>query len=237
VRTLVIVLAILWSALPASASKGITVAELEQRLVSDRGKADVDVARQLADFELTERLSATTLARLQSVAPGAKTSQELTILADQSTFLPLPAAEIPANPTPDLAAQRKIMDLVVTYLSKTIHQLPNFYATRVTTHFEETPQIQTPMYAIPYSPLHQTNAFKVTVLYRDGQEVVDAGEKAKGAKQQEKGLHDWGVFGPILSTVFLDAAKSDLSWSHWEQVPTGTQAVFRYAVPLQNSHY
>ena len=237
-RKLAFVLALFGIALPAFALKSITVAELEQRLAADRGKPDADVAQQLSEFELTERLSTTTLTRLASNSPGTRTSQELKILADQSAFLSLPAAEIPSIPAPDVAAQRKMMGLVVNYLSKTIHQLPNFYATRVTTHFEETPQTQTETSAIQYRPLHETNTFNVTVLYRDGQEVVDAGkDKPAASKQQGKGLSDWGVFGPILSTVFLDAAKSNLSWSHWEQTPTGTQAVFHYAVPLENSHY
>jgi hypothetical protein len=237
-RTSAFVLALFGIALPAFALKSITVAELQQTLLADRGKPDADVAQQLSDFELTERLSTTTLTRLESNSPGTRTSQELKILADQSAFLSLPAAEIPPIPAPDVAAQRKMMGLVVNYLSKTIRQLPNFYATRVTTHFEETPQTQTEWGAIPYRPLHETNTFNVTVLYRDGQEVVDAGkDKPAASKQQGKGLSDWGVFGPILSTVFLDAAKSNLSWSHWEQTPTGTQAVFHYAVPLENSHY
>ncbi len=237
-RKLAFVLAFFGCALPALASESISVAGLEQKLIANRGRPDAEVAQQLSEFELTERLSTATLARLQSNSPGTKTSLELKILADQSAFLLPPAAEIPQIPAPDLAAQRKLMSLVVNYVSKTIHQLPNFYATRATTHFEETPQVQTGTNPIPYRPLHETNAFDVTVLYRDGKEVVDTGsDKPKASKQQEKGLRDWGVFGPILSTVFLDAAKSNLSWSHWEQTPMGTQAVFRYAVSLEKSHY
>jgi VWFA-related protein len=232
------VLALLGFSLPAFASKTISVAELEQKLSSSRGRPDVEVAQQLSDFELTERLSTATLARLELNSPGTKTSQELKILADQSAFLLPPPAEIPNIPAPDLVTQRKLMSLVVSYVSKTIHQLPNFYATRATTHFEETPQIQTGTSAIRYQPLHQTDAFEVTVLYQNGQEVVDNGKhKTQGSKQQGKGLRDWGVFGPILSTVFLDAAKGDLRWSHWEQTSTGTQAVFSYSVPLEKSHY
>lgn len=237
-RRLVLVLAFFEFALPALAAKDISVAELEQKLAASRGRLDVEVARQLSDFELTERLSTTALARLEANSPGTNTSQELKILADQSAFLRPPAAEIPPIAVPDLAAQRKMMALVVNYVNKTIHQLPNFYATRVTTHFEETPQIQTGTRPIPYRPLHETNAFNVTVLYRDGEEVVDTGkDKRKASKQQRTGLREWGVFGPILSTVFLDAARSNLSWSHWEQTPQGTQAVFQYAVPLEKSNY
>jgi hypothetical protein len=238
VRKLAFVLAFFGFALPALASKRISVAELEQKLATNRGRPDVEVAQQLSEFELTERLSITALARLESNSPGTKTAQELKILADQSAFLLPPAAEIPPTPAPDLAAQRKMIGLVVNYVSKTIHELPNFYATRVTTHFEETPLVQTGTSPIPYQHLHETNRFNVTVLYRDGQELVDKGrDKTKASQQQEKGLRDWGVFGQILSTVFLDAAKSNLSWSHWEALPAGAQAVFHYAVPLERSHY
>ena len=237
-RKLGLLLGFFGFALSAWASKRIPVAELEQRLAADRGKPDAEVARQLSDLELTERLSAATLVRLEVASPGTKTAQELRILADESAFLPLPAAEIPALAAPDLTAQRQMMALVVNYVAQTIHQLPNFYATRVTTQYEETPLVQSGVQVIPYRPLHQTNAFDVTVLYRNGQEVVDTGAgKPTVAKAQGKGLSVFGEFGPILGTVFLDAARSSLSWSHWEQGATGPRAVFRYAVPLEKSHF
>jgi hypothetical protein len=77
-----------------------------------------------------------------------------------------------------------------------------------------------------------------TVLYREGKEIVDAGA-AQGKKpvSQAEGLSTWGVFGPILGTVLVDAAKSTLAWSHWEQAAGGPLAVFRYAVPREKSNY
>jgi len=238
VRKLGLLLGFLGFALSAWAAKGISVGGLEQRLAADRGKPDAEVAWQLSDLELTERLSPTALARLEAASPGTKTAQELRILADESAFLPLPAAEIPTLAEPDLTAQRQMMALVVNYVAQTIHQLPNFYATRVTTQYEETPLVQSGVHVIPYRPLHETNAFDVTVLYRNGQEVVDTGAgKPAVAKPQGKGLSVFGEFGPIIGTVFLDAARSSLSWSHWEQGATGPRAVFRYAVPLEKSHF
>jgi hypothetical protein len=35
----------------------------------------------------------------------------------------------------------------------------------------------------------------------------------------------------------LDASQSKLVWSHWEQGAAGPEAVFRYAVPAEKSHY
>jgi len=149
------------------------------------------LAQRLSDLELTERLSTASLERLRALSPGIKSTQALKILADESSFLALPAAEIPAVPAPDVATQRQIMGLVVSYVSKTIHQLPNFYATRVTTHFEETPQDQTAFGTIKYQPLHQTSVISATVLYREGQEIVDkgnAGGKAKASPSGQDGL-------------------------------------------------
>lgn len=237
-RKLALLLALLGSALSAWAAKGVSVADLERILNADRGKPDAQVAELLSGLELTERLSAATRARLESLSPGTNTTLELKLLADQSEFLPLPNAEVPPLPAPDFAEQRKIMALVVNYVGKTINQLPNFYATRVTTSFEEWPQTRDGTRTTLYRPLHQTSATEATVLYRDGREMVETAKNASDAvKPPSKGLNAWGVFGPIITTVFLDAARSNLSWSHWEQLPSGSRAVFHYAVPQQTSHY
>jgi VWFA-related protein len=212
------------------------VDQLEQVLASAQGKPDAEVVRQLSDLELTERLNSGKLSHWKAVLPGELTQQQLVALADASAFLAPPPAEIPAAPVPDFAAQRQIMGLVVRYVSKTIPDLPNFFATRETVRFEDTPQLQKDEYFIPYQPLHRVGVSSATVLYRDGREVVDSGTGKKPQPMTE-GLTTVGAFGPILSTVLLDAAQSKLTWSHWEQGPAGQQAVFSYAVPREKSHY
>jgi VWFA-related protein len=213
--------------LPLCAATQVTVAELQRTITSAHSTADDKFADELSSLELKERISSSTLARLQSGLPGPKSRQELAILADQSSFLDLPPAEIPPAPAPDVAEQRKIMSLVVNYMTQTIHQLPNFLATRETRSFRDRPAG-----TYSYLPLHQTNQFVATVLYRDGKEVdrTSAGKKAPSPD----GLVSWGEFGPILTTILLDAARSKLSWSHWEQ---GSTAVFHYSVPSKNSQY
>ena len=74
------------------------------------------------------------------------------ILADASAFLDPPAAEILNQPAPDLAAQRKILALTVNYVTQTLHQLPSFFATRVTSSFEDTPAVQRPCASIDFWP-------------------------------------------------------------------------------------
>jgi hypothetical protein len=53
-------------------------------------------------------------------------------------------------------------------------------------------------------------------------------------------LTTWGVFGPILGVVLVDAAKSKLEWSHWEKDEGhGGEllGVFRFEVPRDRSQY
>jgi VWFA-related protein len=128
-----------------------------------------------------------------------------------------------------------MLALTVNYVGKTIPQLPNFLATRVTTSFEDTPlQQHVNSSPTPYLPLHSVGNSSVTVSYRHGHEAVDT-VTAKDKKPE--GLTTWGVFGPILGTVLEDAARSKLAWSHWEQGASGPVAVFSYSVPKDKSHY
>jgi VWFA-related protein len=222
-------------ALPGFAATRITVEQLEHVLASAHGRPDVKVARQLSGLELTERLSAAKLSRWEADSPGPESRQALVALADLSAFLDPPAAEIPATATPDLETQRKIMAQAVDYAVRTISKLPDFFATRDTIHFEDTPprQLET-----GYRPLHPVARTSATLLYRDGKEVVDSGA-AKGNLSQQAGpaLTTSGVFGLILGTVLVDSSHGKLVWSHWEQAAPGVEAVFRYAVPREQSHY
>jgi VWFA-related protein len=231
------------------AAKHITVEQLEQALSAIQGKPDADVARQISDLELTERLSPAKLSHWQAALPGEQIRQALVALADTSEFHDPPTAEIPSAPAPDLAAQRKILAMTVNYVGRTIPQLPNFFATRVTASFEDTPLMQHNMsQTTPYQPLHPIGNSSATVLYRNGQEQVDRStvlhldglditDPVATKVRQTRGLTTKGVFGPILGIVLMDAAQSKLAWSHWEQGASGLQAVFSYSVPKEKSHW
>jgi hypothetical protein len=226
-------------ALSSAATRRVTVEQFEEALVRAHGNSDATVARQLSELELTERLSAATRSRLEVELPGPQSRQVLVGLADMSAFLDLPAAEIPANAAPDIATQRGIMALAVDYVGKSIPKLPNFFATRVTNAYQNTvptpPRLgESPQF---YMPLHFTRTSAAVVLYRDGREVVDSSESKGRRMAGPAGLATVGTFGPILLTVLMDAAAGELAWSHWEQGTSGLQAVFRYSVPLESSHY
>src|SRR6478609_5677121 len=138
-RKPVLVLLLASVALPACAAKRVTVEQLEQLLAADRGKPDAKIAQQLANLEITERLSTARLSRWEAALPGPESRRSLLILADLSAFLAPPPAEIPATAIPDLATQRKIMATVASATTKTISKLPDFFATRDTIFFKDTP--------------------------------------------------------------------------------------------------
>ena len=62
-RKLGLLLLLVGIAFPALAAKRVTVEQLEQLLAAAHGKPDAEVARQLSDLELTERLSSARLSR------------------------------------------------------------------------------------------------------------------------------------------------------------------------------
>jgi VWFA-related protein len=218
-------------ALPGHAATQVTVAQLEQTVAADRSLPDGKLATEISGLQLTQRLSPQTLARLRSQLPGPQSQQELSILAALASFLELPPSEIPPTRAPGFAEQRQIMAQVVTYVTQTVKKLPDFIATRQTRSFEDRPAG-----AFSYEPLHFAGQTSAHVVYRDGEEH-DTNSKGRKIDTAAAGLVSWGEFGPILSTVLLDAAKSQLEWSHWEQSASGPLAVFRFAVPAKMSHY
>jgi hypothetical protein len=227
-RSLALLLVLVGTAASAFAGKRVTVAQLEQEVIALQAKPDGKAAQQLSDLELTERLSGAKFAGLQTETPGPKARQALLVLADRSAFLDLPSAEVPQTPAPDLPIQRRILTQAITYVSRTVRQLPNFSASRVTTRFKD-------MEGEP--ALHLVGVSNLPVAFRDGQEAVVAEAESKKNAPAMNGLSTKGEFGPILFTVLLDIAHSTVKWNHWEQTPNKTLAVFAFNVPRDKSHY
>jgi VWFA-related protein len=225
---------------PNPAARPVTVEQLEQVLSAAHDKRDAEVARQLSDLTLTERLSSTRLLACLAGLRGGKARQALVALADASTFLNPPAGEISADAPPDHNAQQRMTSLALEYLNKALPNLPNFYATRTTVHYQETPPFEKGDAKITSQPLHIADTVKDTVLYRNGNEVVesDAG-KHKQRKADEPYLVTWGTFGPLLrgaiDTIFV--APGSLSWRRWEKGAGKSLAVFSYAIPEEKSSY
>jgi len=225
-------------ALPAFSQQRVTADELEHILATAQNRPDAELAGQLSNTRLTERFSSARLARWRSALSGPRAQHALLAIADRSAFLAPPSSEAPAQAPPDLDQQRRIMGLAATYVSKAIAQLPRFVATRTVTHFESAAATAADSTAADFGALQAMRLTRAVVEYREGQEIVDSGP-TKVAKHGEadQGLRTWGVFGPILTLVLLDAAQNQLTWSHWEQSPAGPLAVFHYAVAREKSDY
>jgi hypothetical protein len=85
-----------------------------------------------------------------------------------------------------------------------------------------------------YQPLHVTDSWITTVLYRNGIDIAEAKPPKRKPKHGE--LITYGVFGPGLKGV-LDAKNGALTWDRWEQGLSGRVAVFRSIIPADQSRY
>jgi VWFA-related protein len=222
------------------AVRQVTVEQLEQMLTTAHDKSDALLARQLSELTLSERLSSRKLLSYIADLRGGKARQALVALADASAFLDPPPAEIPADAPPDHNAQQRMTSLVLEYLNKVLPDLPNFYATRTTVHYEETPPFEKGDAKITYESLHIADTVKDTVLYRNGYEIgeADTGRNRK-QKVDEPYLVTYGTFGPLLRGA-IDAivvAPGGLSWKRWEQGAGKRLAVFGYVIPQERSSY
>jgi VWFA-related protein len=223
-----------------SAVRPVTVEQLGQVLTTAHDRPDAELAQQLSELTLTERLSSTKLLSWTGGLRGGKARQALVALADASAFLDPPAGEIPVDAPPDHNAQQRITSLALEYLNKALPNLPNFYATRTTVHYQESPPFEKGDAKITYQPLHIADTVKDTVLYRNGYEVGESDTaRNKKRKVDEPYLVTYGTFGPLLRGM-IDAivlAPGGLAWRRWEQGASKPLAVFDYVVPVGKSSY
>jgi hypothetical protein len=225
--------------LPAGAAKRVTVAELEAALAAGRAahKADAEIARMIAGWVLSERLSEATLERLdRRIDASPQVALAMQLLADQSAFLDLPASELPATAAPDQAAQLRMFDAAAHYVAETLSRLPNFLATRATNRFDDSPQ-EVKKGAWPVrAGLHLVDRASLDVSVQVEREN-DFRRNGSAIWEDRRGLTSWGEFGTVLGMILGDVIKGRASWSHWEQTASGLSAVFRYSVPKSASHF
>src|SRR6478736_9826 len=188
-RTWVLIGVFLGIALSSSATQRVSVEQLERILTESRSLPDADLAAKLSDLLLTERFTSTRLARWQTNLPGERSQRALYGLADRSAFLEPPASDVPVTAQPSVDEQRKIMGLAATYVSKSIPQLPRFFATRTTTHFKAASGSATDSSSLEESSLDAIRITRAKVMYRDGEEVVEPGPvKVDKARTSSEGL-------------------------------------------------
>jgi VWFA-related protein len=226
---------------PSFAARRVSVHELEQILDTANAEQDGELAKQLAGLELSERLNSNLLSLWKNRLRGKKSIAALVTLADESVFLDPPAAEILSDPAPDLDTQRQIILRTAKYLKEEIPKLPDFFAIRTTTEYEQpSPQKKDTWKTAPADQsLREAVIEKATLRYRNGHEEQDTEKRNASQSARKRDLNLVGVFSPVLGSVLGDATRghSILTWSHWEQGERGREAVFRYFVRVDNPHY
>ena len=225
-------------ALPCWAAKRVSVAQLEQVLstTNNTHRTDAETATQIGTLEPSERISNATLEKLTKLyTHGPQTSVALQLLADRSSFLELPAGELQPMPTPDAAAQQKLLEVSRRVAIESLPRIPNMLATRTTYSFDDSPRpVKKGRWPVKMG-LHLVDITKAEVNVRNEQENIASGTLP--AAHKPNGLMTWGEFGLALQMVLEDSAEGTTTWSHWEQFPGGRVAVFNYSVPKSASHY
>ena len=227
------VLLFLMAGVPAVAAPGISVQQLTDIVGSAeaRGQPDKDIARKIAGIELSQRLTAGNLASLLGHAPGEQTKEALQTLADESSFLDPPVAEIPNQPSPTGVEQKAILERARNYTIGYVGKLPNFLCTLTVRRFDDD---------------NSGKRFRLrdTVV---GDLTLNAGREStrvrmvNGAPSIERQL-TWGLrthdeIGGLLAGVFADDSRLRATWSHWESLDGRRVAVFRYSLDKAHSHY
>jgi VWFA-related protein len=225
---------------PRVPAERVTLHDLQRILDAANEKHDGELTKQLSGLELTERLSSSQLSLWMNRLRGKKSAAALATLADESVFLDPPASEILSDPAPDPDTQRQMLSRTANYLREVLPKLPDFFATRTTTEFEQ-PSVKerdTWKTALADQSLRQAVTEKATLLYRSGREEQDAQTKRGSPIAQRKNLNFIGAFGPLLGSVFMDGTRgtNQLIWDHWFRGENEREAVFRYTV-REDPHY
>jgi VWFA-related protein len=238
-RRLILLVLLASIALPAGAAKRTTVAQLEQALDAAHAahRPDAEIARQISGIELSERLTETTLERLTALLDaGSQAALALQLLANQSAFLDPPASELPATAVPDDGAQQRMLEAARNYVAQTVPRLPNLFATRATSRYDDSPQqIKKGGWPV-HAGLHlvDTSSRDISVFDERTTQPTSSGS---ARWQGQSGLISAGEFGSTLAMILTDTEKGKVTWSHWEQIAARQVAVFHYSVPKSASHF
>jgi hypothetical protein len=231
-------------ALSAAAQTPATVLQLQEFLVSKRAAkvSDSDLADRLCSVTLSQQLTSNTLSRiLAHHKVGPKAAEQLELLAATSIFKSPPLSELPQSPAPNSNAQKEMLASAEHFVALTLHGLPDFLATRVTTNFANTP-LSTQNKALKAKvAMHWVRESRREIAYRNGREIDDSSPSAAtGANPlpAAANLTTWGEFGPILKSVLDDSFVGTVRWSRWQISESNVKvAVFRFVIPQSASQY
>jgi len=247
------ILVLLMAASPAWAAKKVTVQQLKDLLSSMHAarKTDADVSAELKQLELSEELTRGAMNSLVEFVPGPLSTEQVYVLEARSAVLAPPAADLPATPAPDAAAQKALLDKAAAFASKTYAQLPPLSATKTTIRFQDNVEAlaassgmhsgakeaaSDPATVTASQFVHYINSTETPVESQNGAEKLSpAKDKIQWGLNGQIALQGQG---PVLSTVLDEAqATGKLAWLRWENINGKPAAVFSFAVDKKKTHY
>jgi len=250
-KRFICLLAFLVVALPAWPEKTITVAQLDDMVNSMEAakKSDAEIASALKQVKLSEQMPFVALSRLLTSAPGPLAKEQIYVLEARSAILPPPAADIPADPAPDRAAQKSILDRAAAYVAKYYDRLPALTGTKTVLRFQDNVE------ATVASSGQSGGAMEVTVGSAAPQSVdlIHYINSTETAYRSDRGIETfnvdknrWGANGmiaiqapePSLGEAFQDAQTAGtIGWLRWEILNGRRVAVFSFGVAKKDSHF
>ena len=168
----------------------------------------------MEDMRLSERLSSPLLSLWQKRLRGKKSIAALVVLADKSAFLDPPASEVLSDPVPDPEAQRRMISRTVTYLKDALPKLPDFFAVRTATEFEQPLPQQEGVWKTALADQTLVNCDEKRFRYRNGHEEQDQKSVKLSRQSRQKHVNLVRVFSPMLGSVLTDVTHggSILTW-------------------------
>ena len=158
-------------------------------------------------------------------------------------FLDPPAAEILSDPAPDLDTQRQMVLRTVKYLEEVIPKLPDFFAIRTTTQYEQpSPQNGRYLEDRPGRSVVARGGDRRKQLSAIGTAMRNRMRRRRraDASARKKDLNFIGVHGPILG---CRAGRCDARRQQADLEPLGTgrttdgRPSFAASVHAENPHY
>jgi len=250
-RLICFALLTLFAAGPAWAAKKMTVDELKQTLASlnQLKKTDEEVATRLKEVELSEELTRSARAGMMAYVPGPLSEEQMNVIEGRSAILAPPAADLPATPAPDAAAQKAILTKTTAYVMGTYMHNPHMIVSKATSRYQDGVENIRTNSGVSNNMGNTGNAWEMPNMFMrflgshvDTIETENGVEKIPVAPTKVP----WGINGqvseggpgPILSGILREAADGGkLNWLRWEKVEGKQYAVFSFAVDKKKSHY
>ncbi|HEY1209927.1 MAG TPA: hypothetical protein VGE85_11205 [Terracidiphilus sp.] len=246
------ILVLLMLASPAwPANNKITVQQLKDLLVSMKqsNKTDEEVSTRLKDIDLSEELTAAVKSDLMFASAGPLTSEQICVLEARSSMLAPPPSDLPSLPSPDVAAQRAILDKAISFAAKNDEQNIRLTAMKVVAHYGHINTFNRWGSAGANQQVVGLNreqsdgwSMSLTSRYTETVEINQGVEKVTASTADQKLTHVSPIAEnstrPALSLILRKADEGGkIHWLRWETIAGVKTAVFSYEVDKKNVPY